>query len=166
MQQTVDFLFHNHDVYAPEPSIGQKREWIQKWTKSKHPTFAKWFVAFTAATLIFDTINFCAIEAFENAKVLRGLVEGIHLANKHTEVLEDFCNFVHNNLLIRAASPFSICDIVRDAADYEFNYAKAIVAPENDDFLDCNLLIKNIKKNADKTLRILGQPPYFHVPTV
>jgi hypothetical protein len=28
------------------------------------------------------------------------------------------------------------------------------------------LLIKNIKKNADKTLRILGQPPYFHVPTV
>jgi hypothetical protein len=92
-------------------------------------------------------------------------VEGVRLANKHTEVLEDFCNFVHDDLLIHATSPLSIHDIIRNIADYEFNCAKAI-APENDGFLDCNLLIKNIKKNADKTLRILGQPPYFHVPTV
>jgi hypothetical protein len=70
MQQTVDFLFHNHDVYSPEP-IGQKREWIQKWMKSEHCTFAEWFVAFsTAAMLIYDTVNSCTIDTFKNAKNL------------------------------------------------------------------------------------------------
>jgi hypothetical protein len=33
-------------------------------------------------------------------------------------VLEDFCNFVQNNLLIRAASPLTIREIVWDAAEY------------------------------------------------
>jgi hypothetical protein len=28
------------------------------------------------------------------------------------------------------------------------------------------LLFERIKKNADKTLYYLGQPPYFHEPTV
>jgi hypothetical protein len=55
--------------------------------------------------LIFDTVNICAINAFKHNNVLPGLVKGMHLANKHAEVIEDFCNFVHNDLLIRAASP-------------------------------------------------------------
>jgi hypothetical protein len=80
-------------------------------------------------------------------------------------VLEDFCNFVHNDLLIRAASPLSIQEIVCDAAEYELNYAVAIT-PEENSFLDRFLLIKRVKKNTDSTLHILGQPPYFHVPTV
>jgi hypothetical protein len=165
MQQINNFLFHNFGIRSPEP-ISQKREWIHKWTKSEHHTFAEWFVAFTAATLIFNTgINSCAIDAFEMAKVLSGLVEGVCLTNKHTEVLEDFCNFMHNDLLIHTASPLSIHEIMHDAANYEFIYAKAI-APDDSGFLDSNLLIQNIKKNADKTLRFLGQPPYFHVPTV
>jgi ribonucleotide reductase beta subunit family protein with ferritin-like domain len=80
-------------------------------------------------------------------------------------VLEDFCNFVHNDLLIHTASPQSIREIVCEAAEYELDYAVAIT-PEENSFLDRSLLFKHIKKNADKTLRILGQPPYFHVPTV
>jgi hypothetical protein len=48
---------------------------------------------------------------------------------------------------------------------HEFDYAIAITLDENS-FLDCSMLFKHIKKNADKTLNILGQPPYFHFPTV
>jgi hypothetical protein len=122
---------------------------------------------FTAASLIFNIANSCAADAFESIGVLRGLVEAIRLAEKHAEVLEDFCNFVHNELLIHAASPLSIRQIVCDAAEYaELNYAAAITSDENS-FLDRFTLFQRIKKNTDKTLlRILGQPPYFHVPTV
>jgi hypothetical protein len=108
MQQPIDFLQLNTGVYSPE-SIGKKRDWIQKWTKAEHRTFAECFVAFTAATLIFDTVNFCAVDDFENIGILRGLVEATRLMKKHT-VLEDFACFVHNELLIHAASPLSIRD--------------------------------------------------------
>jgi ribonucleotide reductase beta subunit family protein with ferritin-like domain len=164
MQQPADFLHLNLGAYYPEP-IEKKRNWIQKWTKAEHRTFAERFVAFTAATLIFDTVHSCAADAFESIGVLRGLVEAICLTEKHAEVLEDFCNFVHNELLIHAASPLSIRQIVCDAAEYELDYAAAITSDENS-FLDRSTLFHHIKKNTDKTLRILGQPPYFHDPTV
>jgi ribonucleotide reductase beta subunit family protein with ferritin-like domain len=164
MQQPADFIQLNIEMYSPE-SIGKKRDWIQKWTKAEHRTFAERFVAFTAATLIFDTVDFCAVEAFEDIGVLRGLVEATNLMKKHTEVLEDFANFVHNELLIHAASPLSIREIVCDAAEYELEYA-CDITPEEDSFLDRYLLFERIKKNADKTLYYLGQPPYFHEPTV
>jgi ribonucleotide reductase beta subunit family protein with ferritin-like domain len=115
--------------------------------------------------LIFDAVNSCAADAFKNNDVLHGLVEGIHLAEKHAKVLIEFCNFVHNNLLIRVAFQLTIREIVCDAAEYELNYAVAITREENSS-LDHFLLIKHVKKNTDKTLRILRQPPYFHVPTV
>jgi hypothetical protein len=159
MQQPADFLHLNMGIYSLE-SIGKKRDWIQKWTKAEHHTFAECFVAFTAVTLIFDTVNTCASHAFESIGVLRGLVEATSLAKKHTKVLEDFANFVHNELLIHhAASLLSIREIVCDAAEYEFDYAVAITRDENS-FLDRSLLFKHIKKNADKTLNILGQPPH------
>jgi hypothetical protein len=164
MQQPADFLQLNIGVYFPE-SIGKKHDWIQKWTKAEHRTFAECFVAFTAATLIFDTVNSCAADAFESIGILRGLVEATRLVKKHTEVLEDFASFVHNELLIHAASPLSIREIVCDAAEYELDYAVAIT-PEGNSFLDRSLLFKHIKKNADKTLYYLGQPPYFHDPIV
>jgi ribonucleotide reductase beta subunit family protein with ferritin-like domain len=164
MQQPTDFLQLNIGVYSPE-SIGKKRDWIQKWTKAEHRTFAERFVAFTAATLIFDTVNSCATDAFKSIGILRGLVEATRLVKKHTEVLEDFASFVHNELLIHAASPLSIREIVCDAAEYELDYAIAIT-PEENSFLDRSLLFKHIKMNADKTLNYLGQPPYFHDPTV
>jgi hypothetical protein len=81
-------------------------------------------------------------------------------------VLEDFAKFVHNELLIiHAASPLLIHQIVCDATEYEFDYAVAITLDENS-FLDHSMLFECIKKNADKTLNILGQPFYFHSPTV
>jgi hypothetical protein len=43
----------------------KKRDWIQKWTKAEHRTFAECFVAFTAAMMIYDIINTCAADAFE-----------------------------------------------------------------------------------------------------
>jgi hypothetical protein len=165
MQQPVDFLSLNMGVDSPE-SIEKKREWIKKWTKAEHRTFAERFVAFTAATMIFETVNTCAADAFESIDVLHGLVEATNLAGKHTGVLEDFANFVHNELLIHAASPLSIRQqIACDAAEYEFDYAVAITPDENS-FLDRSTLFERIKKNADKTLNILGQPFYFHSPTV
>jgi hypothetical protein len=115
--------------------------------------------------MIFKTVNTCAANAFESIDVLRGLVEATKLAGKHTEVLEDFANFVHNELLIHAASPLSIHQIVCNAAEYEFNYAIAITPDENG-FLDHSTLFERIKKNTDKTLTILGQPFYFHSRTV
>jgi hypothetical protein len=129
----------------------------------EHRTFAERFVAFTAAMLIFDTVNFCAVDTFENIGILRGLVEATSLMKKHNEVLEDFASFVHNELLIHAASPLSIHEIVCDATECELEYAVAIT-PEENSFLDCSLLFEHIKKNADKTLSYLG--PYFHEPTV
>jgi ribonucleotide reductase beta subunit family protein with ferritin-like domain len=164
MQQPTDFLYHNLDVCS-SVSIEQKCNCIQKWTKTEHRTFAECFVAFTVASLIFKTINSCATNAFKNNDILHGLVEGIHLAEKHSEVLEDFCNFVQNDLLIRATSSLMIHEITCDATEYEFDYAVAIT-PEENSFLDRSLLFKHIKKNTNKALRILGQPPYFHVPTV
>jgi hypothetical protein len=122
-------------------------------------------VAFTAATLIFDTVHSCAADTFENIGIHHGLVKAIHLAEKHTKVLEDFSNFIHNELLIPATSPLSIREIICDAAEHKLDYAAAITSGETS-FLDHLRLFKHIKKNADKTLRILGQPPYFHVPTV
>jgi hypothetical protein len=138
---------------------------VKKWTKAEHRTFAERFIAFTAATMIFKTVNTCTADAFESINVLRGLVEAFNLAGKHTEVLEDFANFVHNELLIHAASPLSIRQIVCDAAEYEFDYAIAITPDENS-FLDRFVIFEHIKKNADKTLNILGQPSYFQSPTV
>jgi hypothetical protein len=164
MQQPVDFLSLNMGVYSPEP-IEKKREWIKKWTKAEHHTFAERFIAFTAATMIFKTVNTCAADAFESIDVLCGLVEAFNLAGKHTEVLEDFANFVHNELLIHAASPLLIRQIVCDAAEYEFDYAIAITPDENS-LLDHFMIFERIKKNADKTLNILGQPFYFQSPTV
>jgi ribonucleotide reductase beta subunit family protein with ferritin-like domain len=147
MQQPADFLHLNLVVYSPE-SIKQKHDWIQKWTKTEHRTFAEHFVAFMAATLIFDTVNYCTADAFKNNGILHGLVEGIRLMENHTEVLKDFCNFVavHNDLLIRTASPLMIREIVYDAAEYELNYAVAIT-PEENSFLEHFLLFKHIKKN-------------------
>jgi hypothetical protein len=87
--------------------------------------------------------------------VLRGLVEATCLMKKHTEVLEDFACFVHNDLLIHAASPLSIREIVCNAAEYELEYAVAIT-PEENSLLDRSLLFEHIKKNADKTLYYLG----------
>jgi hypothetical protein len=164
MQQPADFLQLNIGVYSPE-LIRKKCDWIQKWTKVEHRTFAERFVAFTAATLIFDTINFCAVDTFKNIGFLRGLAEATSLMKKHTKVLEDFTSFVHNELLIHAASPLSIREIVCDAAKYKLEYAITIT-PEENSFLDCSLLFEHIKKNADKTLSYLGQPPFFHEPTV
>jgi hypothetical protein len=76
MQQPADFLHLNLGVYSPE-SIGQKRDWIQKWTKAEHRTFTERFVVFMAASLIFDTINSCAADAFESTGVLHDLVKAI-----------------------------------------------------------------------------------------
>jgi hypothetical protein len=91
-------------------------------------------MAFMAAMVIFDTVNSCAANAFKNNDVLHGLVEGIvYLAEKHPEVLEDFCNFVHDDLLIRAASPLMIREIMCDAAENELNYAMAIT-PKREQF--------------------------------
>jgi hypothetical protein len=59
-------------MYSPE-AIGKKRDWIQKWTKAEHRTFAECFVAFMAATLIFDTVDFCAVDTFKNIGILCGL---------------------------------------------------------------------------------------------
>jgi hypothetical protein len=137
-------------MFSPE-AIGKKRDWIQKWTKAEHRTFAERFVAFTAATLIFDTVDFCAVDTFENIGILRGLVEATSLMKKHNEVLEDFANFVHNEFLIHAASPLSIREIVCDAAEYELEYAVARPSPTLDSPLismnqpcDENTLKKNI----------------------
>jgi hypothetical protein len=66
---------------------------------------------------------------------------------------------------IHTASPLTIRETVCDAAEHELDYAIAVTHEENR-FLDRFLLFQHIKKNADMTLRILGQPPYFHVPTV
>jgi hypothetical protein len=101
----------------------------------------------------------------ESINVLHGLVEATNLAGKYTEVLEDFANFVHNELPIHAASPLLIRQIVCDTTEYELDYAVTITPDENS-FLDCSMLFECIKKNADKTLYILGQPFYFHSPTV
>jgi hypothetical protein len=92
----------------------------------QHRTFAECFVAFTAATMIFETVNTCAANAFESIDILCGLIEATNLVGKYTEVLEDFTNFVHNELLIHAASPLSILQIVCDTAEYEFDYAVTI----------------------------------------
>jgi hypothetical protein len=165
MQQPINFLQLNTGMYSPE-SIGKKRDWIQKWTKAEHRTFAERFVAFTAATLIFDTVNFCAVDTFENIGILRGLVEATSLMKKHNKVLEDFANFIHNELLIHAASPLSIREIMCDAAEYKLEYAVAITPEDDNSFLDRSVLFKHIKKNADKTLSYLVQPPYFHEPTM
>jgi hypothetical protein len=58
-----------------------------------------------------------------------------------------------------------IREIVCDAAEYELEYAVAIT-PEDNSFLDRSVLFEHIKKDADKTLYYLGQPPYFREPTV
>jgi ribonucleotide reductase beta subunit family protein with ferritin-like domain len=118
------------------------------------------------ATLIFDTVDFCAVNTFENIGILRGLVEATSLMKKHNKVLKAFANFVHNELLIHAASPLLIREIVCDAAEYELEYAVAITPEDDNSFLDRSMLFEHIKKNADKTLSYLGQPPYFHEPTV
>jgi hypothetical protein len=49
---------------------------------------------------------------------------------------------------------------------HELKYAIAITPEDDNSFLDRSMLFEHIKKNADKTLSYLGQPPYFHEPTV
>jgi hypothetical protein len=113
MQQPVNFLSLNMGIYSPE-SIKKKCEWIKKWTKAEHRTFAECFVAFTAATMIFKTVNTCTADAFESIDVLCGLIEATNLVGKHTEVLEDFANLVHNELLIHAAA---LCSVEQRGSD-------------------------------------------------
>jgi ribonucleotide reductase beta subunit family protein with ferritin-like domain len=78
--------------------------------------------------------------------------------------IKDFIELVHQELLIRPASPLTIREIVRDAYDYELNYAESIV--KNNDYLNLDKIVELLKENTNKTLRILGQPPYFHATTV
>jgi hypothetical protein len=40
MQQPADFLHLNLGIYSAEP-IGKKCDWIQKWMKADHHTFAE-----------------------------------------------------------------------------------------------------------------------------
>jgi hypothetical protein len=83
MQQSVDFLSLNMGIYSLE-SIEKKREWIKKWTKAEHRTFAERFVAITAATMIVETVNTCAADAFESINVLCGLVEATNLCTTNS----------------------------------------------------------------------------------
>jgi ribonucleotide reductase beta subunit family protein with ferritin-like domain len=162
MQKPEDFYFHNMGANHASEAIENKNEWVQKWTRAEHRTFAERFVAFIAAELIFGTANQCAIQAFEDKGILQGFVECAKLVDKHIEILEDFAQFVQNDLLIRAAAPLTIRDIIRDAAEFEFKYAEAITT--NNNFLDFNNMVERIKQNADKTLHYLGQPSYFQTP--
>jgi ribonucleotide reductase beta subunit family protein with ferritin-like domain len=163
MQKPEDFHFHsNMGANHASEAIENKNEWVQKWTRAEHRTFAERFVAFIAAELIFGTANQCAIQAFEDKGILQGLVECAKLVDKHIKILEDFAQFVQNDLLIRAAAPLTIRDIIPDAAEFEFKYAEAITT--NNNFLDFNNMVERIKQNAGKTLHYLGQPSYFQTP--
>jgi ribonucleotide reductase beta subunit family protein with ferritin-like domain len=126
---------------------------------------AERFVAFAAAELIFGTANRCAIQAFNERMILPGLYEAAKLIDKHIDVLEDFIEFVQNVLLICPASPLSIREIIRDAAEIKIKYTESITYAGNTT-LGLENTVRRIKENADKTLRVLGQPPYFHTPTV
>jgi hypothetical protein len=97
--------------------------------------------------------------------ILPGLCESAKLIDKHVDVLEDFIEFVQNVLLIRPAAPLSIREIIRDAAKIKFKYAELITNIGNP-ILELENTVRRIKENADKTLRILGQPSYFQTPTV
>jgi hypothetical protein len=95
-----------------------------------------------AATMIFETVNTCAADAFESINILCGLIEAAtNLVGKHTEVLKDFAIFMHNKLLILAASPLWIRQIMCDAAEYELDYAVNITPDENS-FLDHSMLFE------------------------
>jgi ribonucleoside-diphosphate reductase beta chain len=164
-QNPQDFYYYNLGVYSPE-EIKDKNSWIQKWTRAEHQTFAERFVAFTAAELIFGTTNRCAIKSFEDKKILPGLCESAKLIDRHVDVLEDFVEFVQNVLLIRPASPLTIREIINDAAESEFKYAKSFIHDGQNETPNFEDTVRCIKENADKTLGILGQPPYFQTPTV
>jgi hypothetical protein len=154
MQEPEDFHYYNLGNYAAE-EIADKINWIQKWTRAER------FVAFAAAELIFGSTNRYAIQAFENNEIFPGLVLAAKLINNQDEVLEDFIEMVHKNLLIRPASPLTIIrEIVCDAYDYELHYAESIT--KDNDYLELNKIVALLKENTNKTLRILGQPPYFH----
>jgi hypothetical protein len=104
MQEPEDFLYYNLEVYSTEEIVG-KINWIQKWTRAEHRTFAERFAAFASAELIFNTTNQCAIQAFEKGDIFPGLVEATKLTDKQDEVLEDFIALVHSELLIRPPPP-------------------------------------------------------------
>jgi hypothetical protein len=159
MQEPEDFHYYNLGLYSPE-EIGDKINWVQKWTRAEHRTFTERFVAFAAAEFIFGTTNRFAIHTFEINEVFPGLVLAAKCIDNQDDVLEDFIELVHQELLIRPASPLTIREIVRDAYDYELNYAESIV--KNNDYLNFDKIVENLKDNTNKTLRILGQPPYFH----
>jgi ribonucleotide reductase beta subunit family protein with ferritin-like domain len=164
MQNPQDFYYYNLGIYSPE-EIKDKSNWIQKWTRAEHLTFAERFVAFAAAELIFGTTNQCAIQSFKDRMIFPGMCESAKLTDKHVDFLEDFIEFVQNVLLIRPAAPLSIREIIRDAAEIKFKYAELITNIGNA-ILELEKVFRIIKENADKTLRILGQPPYFQTPTV
>jgi hypothetical protein len=84
--------------------IVSKINWIQKWTRAEHCTFAKCFAAFASAELIFNTTNRYAIQAVKKSDIFPGLVKATKLIDKQDEVLEDFIALVHNELLIHPAS--------------------------------------------------------------
>jgi hypothetical protein len=163
MQDPEDFHYYNLGNYASE-EITDKISWVQKWTRAEHRTFAERFVAFAAAELIFGSTNRYAIQVFENNEIFPGLVLAAKLIDNQDEVLEDFIEMVHKDLLIRPASPLTIREIVCDAYDYELNYAESIT--NDNDYLDLNKIVALLKENTNKTLRILGQPPHFYEITV
>jgi ribonucleotide reductase beta subunit family protein with ferritin-like domain len=108
--------------------------------------------------------NRYAIQVFENNEIFPGLVLAAKLIDNQDEVLEDFIELVHKDLLIRPASPLTIHDIVCNAYDCKLNYAKSIT--KDNDYLNLNKIVELLKDNTNKTLRILGEPPYFHTTTV
>jgi hypothetical protein len=163
MQEPEDFLYYNLEVYSTEEIVG-KINWIQKWTRAEHRTFAERFAAFASAELIFNTTNRCAIQAFEKGDIFPGLVEATKLTDKQDEVLKDFIALVHSELLIRPASPLTIREIAFDAYDCELKYAESIT--KDNDYLDLNNIVTRIRDNTNKVLRILDQPPYFYTETV
>jgi hypothetical protein len=60
-------------------------EWIEKWMKAAHRTFAERFFTFTAAKFIFGTTNRCAIKSsFKNKNILPGLTERKRETQKQT----------------------------------------------------------------------------------
>jgi hypothetical protein len=95
MQDPEDFHYYKLGAYSLEEIAG-KINWIQKWTRAEHRTFAKRFAAFPSAKRIFNTTNQCAIHAFKNSNTFPGLVEATKLIDKQDEVLEDFIKLVHN----------------------------------------------------------------------
>jgi hypothetical protein len=80
MQEPEDFHYYNLGIYSPK-EIGDKINWVQKWTRAEHRTFAECFVAFAAAKLIFGSTNRFTIQTFENNDIFPSLVLVAKLAD-------------------------------------------------------------------------------------